>query len=146
MQSLGGIVTPGRIEIEETPDLPLLHLDHVLISQVLANVLENAERLSPDDSVIRIGARMAPGSAATRVEISVTDDGPGIDRDDRERVFEMFSQNGGGGRAGLGLAIAKAFVEAHGGPDLDRPRRRRGEHGSSSPSPARQPCRRRSEV
>ena len=65
------------------------------------------------------------GSAATRVEIAVSDDGPGIDREERERVFEMFSQNGGGGRAGLGLAIAKAFVEAHGGliwidPDVAR--------------------------
>ena len=49
------------------------------------------------------------------VEISVADEGPGIAGADRERVFEMFSQNGGGGRAGLGLAIAKAFVEAHGG-------------------------------
>ena len=115
MQSLGGIVTPGRVEIEQAPDLPLLRIDHVLISQVLANVLENAERLSPSNSVIRIGARLAPGSGGTKVEISVTDDGPGISRDDRERVFEMFSQNGGGGRAGLGLAIAKAFVEAHGG-------------------------------
>jgi signal transduction histidine kinase len=49
------------------------------------------------------------------VEIAVVDDGPGIRSEDRERVFEMFSQNSGGGRAGLGLAIAKAFVEAHGG-------------------------------
>ena len=49
------------------------------------------------------------------MEIAVADDGPGIARQDRESVFEMFSQNGGGGRAGLGLAIAKAFVEAHGG-------------------------------
>jgi signal transduction histidine kinase len=49
------------------------------------------------------------------VEIAVSDDGPGIAPEDRDRVFEMFSQNGGGGRAGLGLAIAKAFVEAHGG-------------------------------
>ena len=118
-------MSPGRVAVDAPDDLPLLHLDHVLMSQVLANVLENAERLSPDDSVIRVAARTAPGSAATRVEIAVSDDGPGIAREERERVFEMFSQNGGGGRAGLGLAIAKAFVEAHGGliwidPDVAR--------------------------
>jgi signal transduction histidine kinase len=96
-------------------DLPPLRIDHVLISQVLANLLENATRLAPPESPIRITARLAPGSAATRIEIAVADEGPGIGRQDRERVFEMFSQNGGGGRAGLGLAIAKAFVEAHGG-------------------------------
>ena len=78
-------------------------------------MIENADRLSPDDSVIRIEGRVAPESASTLVEIAVSDDGPGIGSDERERVFEMFSQNGGGGRAGLGLAIAKAFVEAHGG-------------------------------
>jgi signal transduction histidine kinase len=49
------------------------------------------------------------------VEIAVCDVGPGIAPAERERVFEMFSQNGGGGRAGLGLAIAKSFVEAHDG-------------------------------
>jgi signal transduction histidine kinase len=59
------------------------------------------------------------------VEISVADDGPGIPLHERERVFEMFSANDGGGRAGLGLTIAKAFVEAHGGliwidPDVTR--------------------------
>ncbi len=113
--SLEGIIKPGRVAVDVAADLPLLHIDHVLISQVLANLLENAERLSPDDSVIRVAGRVAPGSAATRIEIAVSDEGPGIGRDDRERVFEMFSQNGGGGRAGLGLAIAKAFVEAHGG-------------------------------
>jgi two-component system sensor histidine kinase KdpD len=123
--SLDGIIGPGRVIVEETPDLPLLHIDHVLISQVLANLLENADRLSPDDSVIRVMGRRAPGTALSRVEIAVSDDGPGIGKDERERVFEMFSQNGGGGRAGLGLAIAKAFVEAHGGriwidPDAER--------------------------
>jgi len=125
LASLGGIMAPGRVKVDAPVDLPLLRLDHVLMSQVLANVLENAERLSPDDSVIEVAARTAPGSAATRVEISVADEGPGIAREERERVFEMFSQNGGGGRAGLGLAIAKAFVEAHGGliwidPDVTR--------------------------
>jgi two-component system sensor histidine kinase KdpD len=111
---LGGIVAPGRVTVDAPTNLPLLHLDHVLMSQVLANVLENAERLSPRGSVIRVTARPAPGEAAL-VEIAVADDGPGIAREHRESVFEMFSQNGGGGRAGLGLAIAKAFVEAHGG-------------------------------
>jgi two-component system sensor histidine kinase KdpD len=92
----------------------MLRIDHVLVSQVLANLLENAERVSPAGSVIRIAARVAPG-ARDRVEIAVSDDGPGIAPGERDRVFEMFSQNGRGGRAGLGLAIAKAFVEAHGG-------------------------------
>ena len=63
----------------------------------------------------RDARRRRAGTRRRSVEIAVTDDGPGIAREDRESVFEMFSQNGGGGRAGLGLAIAKAFVEAHGG-------------------------------
>jgi two-component system sensor histidine kinase KdpD len=111
---LGGIVSPARVRVEAAADLPLLCLDPVLLSQVLANVLENADRLSPADSPIRVTARRAPGQPSV-VEIAVADNGPGIAREDRESVFEMFSQNGGGGRAGLGLAIAKAFVEAHGG-------------------------------
>jgi two-component system, OmpR family, sensor histidine kinase KdpD len=113
--SLEGIIGPERVVTEAPADLPLLHIDHVLISQVLANVLENAERLSPAESIIRVQGRVAPGTGSAQVEIAVSDEGPGIGREDRERVFEMFSQNGGGGRAGLGLAIAKAFVEAHGG-------------------------------
>jgi two-component system, OmpR family, sensor histidine kinase KdpD len=115
LAALGGLLPRDRVELQRAPDLPLLHVDHVLISQALANVLENAGRLSPPDSVIRIGARPAPRSDGTRVEIAVRDEGPGIAAADREHVFEMFSQNGGGGRAGLGLTIAKAFVEAQGG-------------------------------
>jgi len=111
---LGGIVAPGRVTVDAPADLPLLRLDPVLMTEVLANVLENAERLSPVESVIRVTARRATGQPQF-VEIAVADDGPGIARQDRGSVFEMFSQNGGGGRAGLGLAIAKAFVEAHGG-------------------------------
>jgi two-component system sensor histidine kinase KdpD len=112
LDSLGGLVAPGRVTIDTPPGLPLLRIDHVLIAQVLANVLENADRLAPPASTVRVTARP---TGAGQVEISVTDDGPGIPPAERERVFEMFSQNAGGGRAGLGLAIAKAFVEAHGG-------------------------------
>ena len=45
--SLEGIIGPGRVVVEEPADLPLLHIDHLLISQVLANLLENADRVSP---------------------------------------------------------------------------------------------------
>jgi two-component system, OmpR family, sensor histidine kinase KdpD len=115
LAALSGLLPRDRVVLQAAPDLALLHVDHVLISQVLANVLENAGRLSPPGSVIRIGARPAPRSEGTRIEISVRDEGPGIAGADRNRVFEMFSQNSGGGRAGLGLTIAKAFVEAHDG-------------------------------
>ncbi|HTU36952.1 MAG TPA: DUF4118 domain-containing protein [Acidimicrobiales bacterium] len=127
LRALAGLVVPERVVAEAPDDLPLLDIDHVLISQVLANVLENAGRLAPRDSAITLTARpvspedvSVPHGSTVRgvpdlVEIAVHDEGPGIAPDERERVFEMFSQNGGGGRAGLGLAIAKAFVEAHGG-------------------------------
>jgi two-component system sensor histidine kinase KdpD len=103
------------VHVETGPDLPLLSIDHVLIGQVLANLLENAARLSPPDRPINISARIVGESLSPLVELSVADEGPGIAPEERERVFEMFSQNSGGARAGLGLAIAKAFVEAHGG-------------------------------
>jgi two-component system sensor histidine kinase KdpD len=112
--NLGGALSSQRVRIDTPADLPMLRIDHVLASQVLANLFDNAVRVSPAESVIRVTARVAPGSP-DRIEIGVSDEGPGIAPGERERVFEMFSQNCSGGRAGLGLAIAKAFVEAHGG-------------------------------
>jgi two-component system sensor histidine kinase KdpD len=112
--NLGGIVGRDRVRMQAPSDLPMLHIDHVLMSQVLANLLDNAERVSPAHSAICVTARIAPAND-DRIEIAVSDQGPGIPMSERERVFEMFSQNGRGGRAGLGLAIAKAFVEAQGG-------------------------------
>lgn len=112
--NLGGLVGRERVHVEAPADLPMLRIDHVLISQVLSNLFDNAERVSPAGSAILVGARIAPGPGEG-IEIAVADEGPGIPEEERARVFEMFSQNGRGGRAGLGLAIAKAFVEAHGG-------------------------------
>jgi two-component system sensor histidine kinase KdpD len=113
--SIQGLVPPERVIVDAPLDLPLLQIDHVLIEQVLANLLENAARLSPDDSTIKVGARVIDGGVGALMEVAVEDEGPGIALGEREQVFKMFSQNSGGGRAGLGLAIAKAFVEAHGG-------------------------------
>jgi len=115
LDAVTGLVPPSRVILEAAPDLPLLEIDHMLIAQVLANLLENAGRLSPGESPITITAHLAPGPSGPMVEISVADDGPGIPAHERLRVFEMFSHDDGGGRAGLGLSIAKAFVEAHGG-------------------------------
>jgi two-component system sensor histidine kinase KdpD len=115
LAAVDSLIPRHRVLVEPSSGLPLLEIDHVLMGQVLANLLENAARLAADDSPIRISARLVGPATEPFVEIAVADDGPGIPPEERERVFEMFSQNRGGGRAGLGLAIAKAFVEAHGG-------------------------------
>jgi two-component system, OmpR family, sensor histidine kinase KdpD len=103
-------VTPVGVVVDLPGDLPPVDVDVVLMEQVLANLLDNAERHSPDKTPVRISAE-ARGDV---VVLSVSDRGPGVPAPDRERIFSMFSRLGAQGRAGLGLAIAKAFVEAHG--------------------------------
>jgi two-component system sensor histidine kinase KdpD len=122
LAALSGLVPPDRGASTPPPTCPLLEIDHVLIGQVLANLLENAARLAPETHHPHRRAALRARTPPI-VEISVADDGPGIASEERERVFEMFSQNSGGARAGLGLAIAKAFVEAHGGSIWIDPRR-----------------------
>jgi two-component system sensor histidine kinase KdpD len=90
--------------------LPPVNVDPLLIGQVLINLLDNANRHSPVDGVITIEA----SRTNAHVELSVADEGPGIASDQREAIFERFAQLDKGGRAGLGLTIAKTFVEAHG--------------------------------
>jgi two-component system sensor histidine kinase KdpD len=91
-------------------DLPLVDIDQLLMVQVLANLLENAVRHSPGGQPVEVMATVAEGT----VEVSVQDHGSGIAPAERERVFQMFNRPSGSGRAGLGLTIAKSFVEAHG--------------------------------
>jgi len=90
--------------------LPAVNVDPLLIGQVLINLLDNATRHSPPDGVITVEARRT----ANQIVISVTDQGPGIAPENRQAIFERFAQLDKGGRAGLGLTIAKTFVEAHG--------------------------------
>jgi signal transduction histidine kinase len=96
--------------------LPLVHADAERISQVLANVVGNAARYSPPQTTITVAAR----HVNSMVQIDVTDQGPGIPPLARARIFEPFEQVGRpsaarAGGAGLGLAICKGLVEAHGG-------------------------------
>ena len=95
-------------------DLPLVPLDSVLIEQVFINLLENTVKYTPPDSPIDIGAT-ATNSALT---VEIVDYGPGIPPSDIERIFDKFYRVRGrdGQRgAGLGLAICRGIVKAHGG-------------------------------
>lgn len=106
---------PLRIAI--APDLPLLHFDYVEIAQVLANLIENAAKYSPPDTEIAVTAT----SEDDTVRVCVTDHGFGIPPADLPHVFETFYRVQRAGQeqriagTGIGLAICKGFVEAHGG-------------------------------
>jgi two-component system sensor histidine kinase KdpD len=92
-------------------DLPLVDVDHVLVRQVLANLLDNALRHSPPRGAVTVSATPGPDG---KVEVRVTDSGPGVPPGERERIFQVFNRREAGGRGGLGLAIVQAFLEAHG--------------------------------
>ncbi len=108
--SLGAVLEPVDLNVSLAPDLPPVEMDQVLMTRVVANLLENAARHSPPGAAVEVRADTHEGV----VEVTVSDHGPGIPEAERERVFQMFNRVSGGGRAGLGLTIAKAFVEAHG--------------------------------
>ena len=84
------------------------------LTQVFRNLLENAGRYAPEGGSIRVSARQVGDSVVFRV----TDDGPGIPKQDLERIFERFYQverHRGQASTGLGLAICKHIIERHGG-------------------------------
>ena len=90
--------------------------DDAQLRQVVANLLGNALRHTPDDATIRL--RLAPDGDSAALEVA--DDGPGLGPDVAAKVFEPFyradaSRTRQTGGAGLGLAIVEAIVEAHGG-------------------------------
>ena len=100
-----------RLEVPE--DTPLALLDHPLIQQAIAKLLANAGSHTPAQLPIEVDAECKNG----HLVISVSDRGPGFPPELRERVFEKFYRGDGrrAGGLGLGLAIARGFVEAHGG-------------------------------
>jgi two-component system sensor histidine kinase KdpD len=103
-----------RVSVELAPDLPPLYVDAVLFTQVLANLLENAVKHTPDGTLVRVVGHAADG----QVTIAVEDDGPGLPPGDPDRLFAKFQRGRSEGDvpgAGLGLAICRAVVHAHGG-------------------------------
>jgi two-component system sensor histidine kinase KdpD len=105
----------GReVEVRLPADLPHVAIDEVLIERVLVNLLENALRYSPPGGPLALTA----SARGEEVTVEVLDRGPGIPTGQEEKIFEKFfrgeeARQGHG--AGLGLAVARAIVEAHGG-------------------------------
>ena len=110
-------VTQGRsqeVKVAIPADVPQVLADKRYARQVLSNLLANASKYSPEDAEIRVAAR----SDGTMVRISVADQGPGIPFEQQAGLFERFYRIRNESDApgvGLGLAIAKGIVEAHGG-------------------------------
>ena len=105
-----------RLEVKVSEALPTLCIDRQRIEQVLLNLLDNAKRYAPEKSTIQLQAERKE----TEIIISVVDQGPGIAAEDLPLLFERFyradkSRSRQSGGFGLGLAIAKHLIEAHGG-------------------------------
>jgi two-component system sensor histidine kinase KdpD len=114
LRAIGGALDASRVRTVLPPELPLLHVDPVLFERVLCNLLENAAKYTPAGSPIAITAE----ATTDRVRIHVDDRGPGLPKHREEAIFQMFER----GRkesatpgVGLGLAICRAIVGAHGG-------------------------------
>lgn len=121
LDRLQPLLAGRRVEVVAPDDLPPIEMDYLMIDQVLTNLIENAAKYSPPDSPIIV--RIAPVAGAQRT--CVIDHGRGIPDQERERIFDKFyrldrpvagsGQNAGVAGSGLGLAVCKGLVEAHGG-------------------------------
>jgi PAS domain S-box-containing protein len=111
------VLTVGQSLTMQIPtDLPPVYVDAKRIAQVLVNLVRNASIYSPKGTEISISASVRGGF----VQVNVSDEGPGIPTAERKRVFQAFrrgqsEENDTTQGAGLGLAICKGLVEAHGG-------------------------------
>lgn len=110
-----GALAHHRVQVELAADLPLLFVDGLLMEQVFVNLFENTARYTPPGSILTVRA-LLDGPA---MRITVSDNGPGLQRGAEERVFDKFYRATAlpddGRGSGLGLAICRAIVKSHGG-------------------------------
>jgi two-component system sensor histidine kinase KdpD len=119
LHGLGDRLARHHVDVALAADLAPVHVDAALVSQLLANLVDNALRHTPPGTRITVRAPQpgAPGTAGF-VAVAVEDDGPGLPPGDPERLFVKFQRGRDEGDvpgAGLGLALCRAIVEAHGG-------------------------------
>ncbi len=106
-----------RVKVAIGPGAERARFDRLRVERVLANLVGNAVKFGAAGGTIEIGTRVLAEPAGF-VEVSVSDDGPGVPREDRERIFEPYVRAGEASRAGglgLGLSICRRLVQAHGG-------------------------------
>jgi two-component system sensor histidine kinase KdpD len=107
-------VPPERVDVDVRVTLPMVVGDAGLIERIIANLVENALRYSPDDQPVRVTA----GTIKDRVVLRVVDKGPGVHSDNLESIFSAFQRLGdvpAGQGVGLGLAVSRGFAKANGG-------------------------------
>ena len=118
---LGAALAEHPVRVILPDDLPLLEFDAVLLERVFCNLLDNAAKYAPAGTPIRISARRA----GDFVEVDVSDQGPGFTEHERERIFDLFVRGDAASLSshiphkragsGIGLAICRSIIEAHGG-------------------------------
>ncbi|WP_432087361.1 MULTISPECIES: ATP-binding protein [unclassified Streptomyces] len=111
--ALGG-VPDGSAELDIPETLPMVEVDKGLLERAVANIVENAVKYSPGGVPVAVTA----STLGDRVELRVVDRGPGVPDEAKDRIFEPFQRFGDaprGSGVGLGLAVARGFVEAMGG-------------------------------
>jgi signal transduction histidine kinase len=113
VESFASQAEPGGVQLEaQVPNgLPQIDADPVRAREILANLIANAIRYTPRGGRVSVDARAEDASVA----IEVRDTGAGIAPDKVDRIFDRFYKSAESRGAGLGLAIAKQLVEAHGG-------------------------------
>ena len=114
IQSVRRQLGPRAVTVTLPPDLPLVEFDAVLIERVLANLLENAAKYTPPTTRITLSA----ACVGKDLRVTVADDGPGLPPGRADRLFDKFTRGDTESATpgvGLGLAICRAIVDAHGG-------------------------------
>ncbi|MCP3711761.1 sensor histidine kinase KdpD [Paraburkholderia sp. CNPSo 3274] len=107
-----------KVQARVPPDIPLVQFDAVLVERLFANLLENAAKYTPAGTLLTIDASMLQDEAHRYVRVEVSDSGPGLPAGMESRVFDKFTRGEKESALpgiGLGLAICRAIVEAHGG-------------------------------
>ena len=104
-----------RLRFDVPEGLPQVSVDFAQMARALANVIDNALTYSPPDAPVTVSARRV----GSELQVAVSDAGPGVPDDEKERVFEKFFRGTSGVAApmgtGLGLAITREIVRSHGG-------------------------------